>query len=98
MTCSPKTFADRLSGRLTTSVDSEGNRFWHLDGKLHREDGPAVEWADGMKEWWVNGLRHRTDGPAVTYPDGSEHEQWRESVWWVNGVRVLAHSGGTHDE
>jgi len=30
-------------------------RYWYLNGKLHREDGPAVEYADGRREWWVNG-------------------------------------------
>ena len=28
---------------------------WYLNGKRHREDGPANEWADGTKSWWVNG-------------------------------------------
>jgi NADPH-dependent ferric siderophore reductase len=28
---------------------------WFLNGKLHREDGPAVEWADGSRSWWLNG-------------------------------------------
>ena len=26
-----------------------------MNGKLHREDGPAIEWANGDKEWWLNG-------------------------------------------
>jgi hypothetical protein len=38
---------------------------------LHREDGPAVEWKNGMKEWWINGKRHRDDGPAVTSSNGA---------------------------
>jgi hypothetical protein len=25
------------------------------NGKLHREDGPAVEWADGEKRWYLSG-------------------------------------------
>jgi len=25
-----------------------------LNGKLHREDGPAEEWADGTKYWFLN--------------------------------------------
>jgi hypothetical protein len=28
-----------------------------LNGKLHREDGPAVIWADGTKRWYLNGKR-----------------------------------------
>ena len=32
-----------------------GTKEWRLNGKLHREDGPAVERANGSKEWWLNG-------------------------------------------
>jgi hypothetical protein len=34
------------------------------DGKLHRDDGPAVEYADGTQVWYINGQKHREDGPA----------------------------------
>ena len=26
-----------------------------IEGKLHREDGPAAEEADGYKSWYLNG-------------------------------------------
>jgi len=26
-----------------------------LNGKYHREDGPALEYADGYKAWYLNG-------------------------------------------
>jgi len=29
---------------------------WYLNGKYHREDGPAVEYSTGHKEWWINGI------------------------------------------
>jgi hypothetical protein len=48
----------------------DGRREWRLNGKLHREDGPAVEWADGRREWWLHGERHREDGPALEWADG----------------------------
>ncbi len=35
-------------------VDSNGTKRWFLNGKRHREDGPAREWADGYKEWYLN--------------------------------------------
>jgi len=28
---------------------------WRLNGLLHREDGPACEYANGDKSWWING-------------------------------------------
>ena len=51
---------------------------WFLNGKYHREDGPAVEYADGTKSWWLNGKRHRVDSPAIEYADGSK-------AWYLNG-------------
>jgi hypothetical protein len=39
----------------TVKVYDNGNKFWYLNGKLHREDGPAVEYADGNKAWFLKG-------------------------------------------
>jgi hypothetical protein len=54
--------------------------WWRLNGELHREDGPAVEWADGDKMWCLNGLLHRLDGPAVEYANGYKS-------WYLDGLR-----------
>ena len=54
---------------------------WTLNGKLHRTDGPAVEYANGDKFWYLNGKLHRTDGPAVEYYDGSVD-------WFLNDEEV----------
>jgi len=32
----------------------EDHKKWYLNGKLHREDGPAIEFSNGNKEWWLN--------------------------------------------
>jgi hypothetical protein len=55
-------------------VFPNGHKEWYLDGKIHREDGPAVEWVNGSKEWWLNGKLHREDGPAIERADG--HKEW----------------------
>ena len=55
-----------------------GRKMWKLNGKLHREDGPAVVGRKGHEEWYLNGKRHREDGPAVTEGDGSRY-------WFLNG-------------
>ena len=39
--------------------------YYVVNGKLHREDGPAFENIFGYKEWHINGKRHRLDGPAI---------------------------------
>jgi len=41
-------------------VYTHGSKCWYLNGKLHREDGPAVERADGTTFWWLNG-EHLTE-------------------------------------
>jgi len=38
----------------TVKVYANGTKFWYLNGKLHREDGPATEYADGTKHWYLN--------------------------------------------
>jgi hypothetical protein len=38
-------------------VDNEGTKHWYLNGKYHREDGPAIEYANGDKEYWILGIR-----------------------------------------
>tara|TARA_R110002020_G_scaffold461437_1_gene680371 strand:- start:288 stop:590 length:303 start_codon:yes stop_codon:yes gene_type:complete len=65
----------------TVKVDSGGTKFWYLNGKRHREDGPAVEYAGGSKHWYFNGKRHREDGPAIEYADGSK-------FWYLNDKQV----------
>ena len=62
-------------------VHFDGTKEWWLNGKLHREDGPAYESYDGTKEWWLNGKLHREDGPAIEYSSGTK-------VWYLNGSEV----------
>ena len=59
-------------------VSENGDKFWYLNGKCHREDGPAVEWFDGHKQWYLNDERHREDGPAVELSNGDKE-------WYLNG-------------
>jgi len=59
-------------------VYDNGNRYWYLNDKCHREDGPAIERANGTKVWYLNDKLHREDGPAVEYADGGKS-------WYLNG-------------
>ena len=63
----------------TVKVDN-GTKSWFLNGKKHREDGPAIEYANGYKSWYINGELHREDGPAIEYSDGDKY-------WFINGER-----------
>lgn len=62
-----------------------GIRQWHLNGRLHREDGPAIEWTDGGKEWLIDGRHHREDGPAIELCDGTRR-------WFLNGSELSEQS------
>ena len=78
------------------SIDEDGDTVWRLNGNLHREDGPAIEWANGDKAWCVNNNLHRTAGPAVEYADG-------HATWHLEGIRLsfeewLAKTTGVTDE
>jgi hypothetical protein len=68
-----------MDNEPTIEINKYSTRRWVLNGKLHRVDGPAVEWAGGDKEWFLNGIRHRVDGPAAEWADGTKR-------WWLDGV------------
>jgi hypothetical protein len=55
-------------------ITVSGDKEWWLNDKLHREDGPAVEYTDGSTGWYLNDKLHREDGPAVE--------------WWLNDKHV----------
>ena len=68
-----------LQGYRITVDENSGTRRWYLNGRYHREDGPAIEHADGVSRvWCLNGERHREDGPAVDGADGTRR-------WYLNG-------------
>jgi hypothetical protein len=67
-----------MKNQPVCKTGKDGTKHWYLNGKYHREDGPAVEWADGAKFWYLNGELHREDGPAVEYADDNKR-------WYLNG-------------
>ena len=60
------------------NVYDNGSVEWLLNGKKHREDGPAVTYIDGAKYWYINGECHREDGPATITSEGNK-------TWYKNG-------------
>ena len=71
---------DALKYRI--EVSKSGTRYYYnADNKLHRLDGPAVEYADGDKYWYQNDQFHRTNGPAIMLADGRK--------WWYLNDRPL---------
>ena len=59
-------------------IDSCGNKVWIVNGLLHREDGPAFEWANGNKDWYVNG--EYLSGPLNLLGYSAN---WKDLVEWM---------------
>ena len=90
-------------------VNEYGTKRYYSDRemtKLHREDGPAYEDADGSREWFINGKRHREDGPAIEYANGDEewylngkrHREDGPAIEWANGSKWWYLNGKCHRE
>ena len=58
----------------------DGTKEWHIKGKRHRLDGPAVV-APEKEEYWENGKQHRMMGPAIE--DTTDREN---HFWYLRGV------------
>lgn len=73
-------------------VDTSGNKEWWLHGYLHRDNAPAIEYANGERSWYQHGFLHREGGPAVTrktskswYIHGKLHREDGPAVEFKNG-------------
>ena len=71
-------------------VTDDGSQYWHLNGQLHREDGPAIIYADGSQYWCLNGKYHREDGPAIIWANGSQY-------WFLNGKKLTEQEFNNHN-
>ena len=68
---------------------TDGTTFWYFNNKLHRTNGPAVEYPNeypdyyphGYRAWYLNGKCHREDGPAMICNNG-------KCYWYINGTEV----------
>ena len=62
-------------------IDENGTKFYFKDKAMsiwHREDGPAIEWANGDKYWYLDDKLHREDGPALECANGY-------NAWYLDG-------------
>jgi hypothetical protein len=66
---------------MRKETDSYGTICYYNDlNQYHREDGPAIEYANGTKWWYLNDQLHREDGPAVEWDNG-------DRSWHLNSQR-----------
>jgi len=49
-------------------IDKDGSKiYYNSKGEIHRLDGPAIEYIEGIKYWYKEGKLHKVDGPAREY-------------------------------
>lgn len=60
----------------------DGTHIYITDGRLHREDGPALQTSDGTSYYFIDGALHRDNGPAISCANPLLCH------WYMHGVRV----------
>jgi hypothetical protein len=86
---------NKSNNKPVCKIDADGTKRWYINGNLHREDGPAIEYVDGNKSWWLNGKLHREDGPAVEraygykawYLNDELHREDGPAIEYANGTK-----------
>ena len=88
--------------RIKSVTIGDKTRSYDDEGRLHRENGPAVV-NGGDQEWYHHGKLHRDGGPAEIKPSSSKREAWYQNgrlhredgpaftqtgveMWYQNGV------------
>jgi hypothetical protein len=87
---------NKMSDQTERKVEFKGIKRWLLNDKIHRENGPAVEWPDGEAHWYLNGKLHREGGPAIERPCGSKSWFFNGELHRVDGPAVEAPNGERH--
>ena len=65
----------------TLTINENGDKYWrNKKDKLHRIDGPAIEYVEGTNQWYQNGVLHRIDGHAIEYRNG-------DKSWFYNNLK-----------
>jgi len=94
--------------KVTKYIYSIHSEYRNENGRLHREDGPAIEYDDGSEEWFLNGKYHRENGPAIiyigSYKSWCNHGKYHrldgpavdydngEKKWFLNGKHISVNS------
>jgi hypothetical protein len=90
--------------KYTVTVEDGTTTWFDSHGNYHRDDGPALVWANGDKLWYQHGNRHRDDGPAVERVNGDKywykHDEFHRAdgpaleyadgtmEWYLNGTEL----------
>lgn len=71
-----KRLANKAFGHIYIDEDIS---IYYMNGKIHRDDLPAMIYSDGSECWYLNDNLHRDGGPAINYANGYQ-------AWYNNGA------------
>jgi len=69
-------------GKEPSWINGKNDKRWSKEGRYHREDGPAIIYANGTCRYYQDGELHREDGPAIINNNNNE------SSFFITGIRV----------
>lgn len=83
----------------------DGSVTYLRNGRVHRDNGPALTRANGEMYWYQEGQLHREDGPAAYTPGskswyckGKLHREDGPAVEWIDGTKEWYQHGQRHRE
>lgn len=59
------------------TVDSRGNVFHRVDGTLHNEEGPAIEFSSGAAMFFLNGVE-------------MPYKEWKQKTYLSSGKYTIS--------
>ena len=82
------------------TITEEGDKYYYLNGLLHREDGPAVEYHFN-DEQWTNQDEYDTFGSQIRthkawYSHGEYHRIGGPAIEWADGTNSWFVNGKKH--
>jgi hypothetical protein len=75
--------------KIEKTVLKYGTIIYKLNGKLHKEDGPAVYYPDGSKKYYLNDKLHNEDGPALEYSNGYKEYRLNGELHREDGPAIV---------
>jgi len=65
--------------------ENSTKRYFNDKGKLHRLDGPALEYSDGIKQWCIIDKHHRNIDPATEWLNGGKRWVFNNKYHRIGG-------------
>jgi hypothetical protein len=62
---------------------------YHLNGRLHRDNGPAIIYNDGSEYWFQYDRLHNTNGPAIILPFGMKRYYINDKQYSLNDYKLI---------